>query len=327
MLNAKDRSGSGSVHISDFDKVIGDFGFTREDQTVKNVIEHCNVDSNEYVDFSALKDELSKERSIHNAKVVSSKPNRFRGVIAPAVPQTAGVLREEKRLSKERQAATVQEVGAEVRKVYKMLSHHEIDKDAALILLSEQRIFPTKEFIKIAAEMEAGEVPFADFNRALTTSDPHPEADVILQAETTAVFAGAIKPKVIDRFSEANPGRKLFKAPPSQHFVDPANAPEVEERKFSRRFTAAAKAKKSSMGTVFNENGRSQLGNLQHLEDLELDANGRRHNITDPELNPELARAQMHHGDCISWQQEELSELEQRNAAEAKPMGKKVSCC
>ena len=84
-----------------------------------------------------------------------------------------------------------------------------------------------------------------------------------------------------------------------------------------------ARAEKGVVGALLNETGDSWLGN-PHQVDWSASPSGRRHHVQDESFNPDWARAQLNHGDCISWQQYE-TELEARNAALERPVGRKVS--
>jgi hypothetical protein len=325
VLNAKDRSGSGKLPASDFLKVLSDFGYNNDTTTAKSILKHCAVDSSQSVDFNKLKEGLAEERKVQNAKIVSK--GKFKGVIvAPATPQTSGVVKENKALSREKQAKVVKDVNAEVLSVYKMMSTHEIDAGAGLFLLQQNSIYPTKEFVKLAAEMERQEVSFADFSRALTTSDPNPTSADILNAEATTVFAGACKVASLDRFSEENTtsGRKLFAPPKSAHFGDPAVIGEVELPKPGRKMLDS-KAKSAVMGTVFNETGLSSLGKDFNNSSFTPVVSGRKLVEADLERNPDLSRAKQNHGNVLTWNHEQNA-LEAVHAALEKPSGRKVCC-
>ena len=328
VLKAKDRADLGTIRVADFEKVISDFGLTRESLAVKNVLAHCSVDASENLDFNQLKQQLATERNVHNAKAITSKkPNKSKGAIKPAIPQVAG-LRKEELLSKKRQEQAVQELTAEVLNVYKMLAHHEIDRDAAVHLLSQHHIYPTKEFVKVASKMATVDVSFTDFSRALTNSDPYFRTQDIAVVDAGVVNAGSKKPAPLDKFAAPvlSTGKRVYKAPKSKHFALPDEVPPVEVLTPGKRL-AESVAYKSSVGGVLNENGRSSLGDNTEL-DLKIEASygvGRRHATVDQEQGAlDLARAQLSHGDCISWQQGQ-TELEIRNASMEKPSGRKVS--
>ena len=321
VLKTKDKSGKGAVKVSEFDNVISAFGLSWDSPAVKNVLEYCKIDKDENINFNALSDEILVEKQRLNA---IPKHKVRRPIVVIATPQTTGVLKEKKELMRERQQKAVQQQTEQVQTIYKMLSNHDISKNTAVNLLSQHQIYPTKDLLKIAAEMEVNEVPFADFNRALTSSDPFPRASAILSAETTTVFAGSPKRPPVDRFSveESTPGRRLFEIPPSAHFVPMEEFAITEFIKPGRKAAESPRGKTTTMGAVFNETGQSWLGDPEAV-DWSTPSAGRRHVVQDEGFGADVARAQLNHGDCISWADQE-SELEAWNAALARPEGRKV---
>ena len=322
VLNTKDKSGKGVVKMSEFDGVIQAFGLSWESTAVKNVLEHCKVDRGENLNFSALKDELLVEKQRLN----TIPKHKVRRPIVVATPQASGIIKEKQTQMREKQQRAVQQQTAQVQTIYKMLSNHDINKNTAVNLLSQHNIFPTKDLLKVAGEMELHEVPFAEFNRALTSSDPYPRASAILAAQSTSVLAGTPKRPPCDRFApeESMPGRRMFETPPSQHFVPPEEFAITEYIKPARKFTLSEnpRAKTSTVGAVFNETGDSWLGNPEDV-DWSTSPSGRRHAIYDGQI-VDVARAQLNHGDCISWDQRQ-TELEAWNEALTRPEGRKVS--
>ena len=322
VLNTKDKSGSGSLPISEFDKVVTAFGLSWEHQAVRNVLDHCKMESGDMINFSSLKSELAQEKRRLTAKPIMRHP-----VATIATPKVSGILKEQQREMKERQERTVKEQVSNVHTVYKMLANHDINKTTAVNLLRQQNIYPTKELLKITSEMETGEVSFADFNKSLTASEPFPRASTIIESQINSGFAGAVRPSSLDRFvsEDAIPGKKLFEIPPSQVAVVSNEELDLEPIKPAKRCIGWNKAKMNVMGALFNETGQSTLGHPDTIDWTYLSP-GRRHHIQDEYNYIDYARGQLNHGDCLSWRTEE-SELELRNAAEAKPTGKKVSLC
>ena len=324
VLKSKDRAGNETINLSEFDSVIQAFGLSWESTAVKNVLEHCKIDKNENINYSALKAELLAEKQRLNTVAKQG----VRRPVVVATPQASGLIKEKQQMVREKQQRAVQQQTDQVLTIYNMLSNHTINKNTAVNLLSQHQIYPTKELLKIAGEMEINEVPFAEFNRALTIGDPFPRASAILATEATAVLAGSPRRAPVDRFAPENssPGRRLFETPPSQHFVPPEEFAITEFIKPGRKFLdhdgQLPRAKVALMGAVFNESGESWLGNPEDV-DWSTSPSGRRHAAVDDRFNPNLARAQLSHGDCISWSQYE-TELEARNAALARPEGRKV---
>lgn len=321
VLNAKDKTGTGSIPIADFDRVIAAFGVSWDSPAVQNVLDHCKVGPNENMNFSSLKEEVKLEKQRLLAKPGARIARSTTTV--PAVPQASGILKEQA-IMKEKQKQAVLTQKNQINTIYNMLSKHDIDKTTAIKLLSQHQIYPTKELLRIAGEMEVNDVPFADFNRALTASEPYPRTSAILAAERNTVFAGAVRPSAVDRFTQedAIPGRKLFVVPKSQHFVPPDEPYDLEAFKPSRKMNDEARGKATCMGALFNETGDSTLGHPQEVDWTSAPA-GRRHLVVDEEIGVDYARAQLNHGNCVTWQCE-VSELEERNAALEKPVGRKV---
>lgn len=322
VLNAKDKTGKGSIPISEFENVIDAFGVSWDSPAVQNVLNHCKVEKNERMNFSSLKEELKLEKERLHAKP-SGRYTRA-PLTAPAVPQASGILKEKREALKEKQRRAVQVQTDQIHTIYNMLSRHDIDKSTAINLLSQYQIYPTKELVKIASEMEVNDVPFGEFSRALTASEPYSRTSEILASETSTVFAGGSRRTPVDRFGadEAVPGRRLFEIPKSQHFAPPDEPVQMGSFKPGRKLLDQARGKSTCMGALFNETGESWLGQPQEI-DWSSDPAGRRHLIVDDEIGVDYARAQLNHGNCVTWQCD-ITELEERNAALEKPEGRKV---
>jgi hypothetical protein len=321
VLTAKDKSGTGSLPISEFDKVVNAFGLSWDNPAVRNVLDHCRMEGGDRMNFSALKHELAAEKKRLTAKPIM----KAKSPSVLATPKVSGLLKEQQAYMREKQQRAVQEQVTHVNTVYKMLANHEIDRNIAVNLLGQHQIYPTKELLKVAADMELGEVSFAEFNRALTASDPFPRASAIVQAQTSSQLAGATRPPAVDKFvaEEAVPGRKLYDSPPSQVACLGDEILGPEPIKFTRKLAEDARGKECVMGALFNETGDSILGRPEEV-DWSSSPAGRRHHIKDSGRGARLARAQLDHGDCVSWSQYE-TQLEAYNAATARPEGRKVS--
>jgi hypothetical protein len=320
VLNTKDTSGTGSIPISEFDKVVVAFGLSWDTPAVKNVLEHCKMESGERLNFSELKSELSSEKKRLTAKpVLKANP-----AAVIATPKASGIIKEQQAYMRERQQRAVQENVSQIATVYKMLSRHEIDKRTAVSLLNQHHIYPTQELLKAATDMETGEVSFADFTRTLTASDPFPRVNAVMQAQTAAVCAGGARRKPVDMFvyEDVVPGRKLYEAPPSQVAPLPDEELVLEPSKPGRRPVEEARGNATVMGAIFNETGDSTLGSPESV-DWSPSRAGRRHHV-EGERGADLGRAQLNHGDCVTWGHDE-TELERRHAAIARPTGRKVS--
>lgn len=319
VLRAKDKSGTGTIHVTEFDQVVAAFGLSWDTPAVKNVLGHCKMDSGDRLDYSSLKGVLESEK-----KRLTARPVLRTKAAVIATPKASGVIKEQQEYIRERQQRAVQENVSHITTVYKMLARHDIDKRTAISLLQQHQIYPTKELVKVAAEMETGEVSFAEFRQALTASDPYPRAAAVTQAQTTMVYAGSIRPPPVDQFvpEEVVPGKKQFAIPPSQVAVVPDDELVLMPPKPARRPVEEARGKAAVMGALFNETGASLLGSPEDV-DWSASPSGKRHHVVEGRRGV-LARAQLHHGDCVTWSTEP-SPLEALHAELARPVGRKVT--
>jgi hypothetical protein len=75
--------------VAQFERVVGQF----PESAVASVRTHCQLDASRQVDLSGLERQLRRERSVHNAKLLSGGS---KGTIVPAVPQPTGLVREQR---------------------------------------------------------------------------------------------------------------------------------------------------------------------------------------------------------------------------------------
>jgi len=194
-LSKIDNSGRGLVHASELEKVLIDFDCPRSSDIAKKILKHCKFDTTKtYLDFNTLKNALTREREVLDAKAIlksknvsihnsnnnrtgdddddgdGNSDNREKSKVISTPTPTSST---QETLNAKR-GKVVEDQRKQVTTIHNMLAKHEIDTDTASYLLGLYNIQPTRQFLKLADSMTLNEVKLSDFTRALTTGDPVP---------------------------------------------------------------------------------------------------------------------------------------------------------
>lgn len=231
-LSKIDNSGRGLVQASELDQVLVDFDCPRNSDVAKKILKHCKYDTTKtYLDFNTLKNALTREREVLDAKAVLKAKNTIHNnnsnnnsnsnnsnnrvedngdagyvgsrdkstLISTPTPTTST-----QEMLNVKRGKVVEDQRKQVTTIHNMLAKHEIDADTASYLLGLYNIQPTRQFLKLADSMMLNdEVKLSDFTRALTTGEPMP-GDA-LDPLLPLVVAGNTKRISQDPFEEPLP--------------------------------------------------------------------------------------------------------------------------
>lgn len=200
----------GTLKIKDFDEIIHDLNFSKDSNSIKGMLKNCKVDRKNNLDLQSLKDAINIERAVYNAKNMKkiNQNNSNSNNVKEFNNTTNNSNIQDFNSSK--QIKTVEDKRKQVQTIYNMLSKHEIDTETASYLLSLHSIHPTKQFMKLAENMNLTEVKLVDFTRSLTTGEPALEQSIdpinlnsssssfyTTNVATTTAASRPITPKVV----------------------------------------------------------------------------------------------------------------------------------
>lgn len=60
VIKSRDLNNEGVIHTSDFRSAVADLGFAFGDPLIENILVHCVVNSDGFVDFNGLERELAR---------------------------------------------------------------------------------------------------------------------------------------------------------------------------------------------------------------------------------------------------------------------------
>lgn len=129
VVKSKDVNHRGVIHSSDFRSAVADLGFPFGHPIIENILVHCVINAEGFVDFTGLERELARERRVLNAKanaVTTARGKTSTGT--PLTPWRADVVHQQK-MQSERQAKLLQEKHNDVLIGFQQYEEQEISQE------------------------------------------------------------------------------------------------------------------------------------------------------------------------------------------------------
>lgn len=175
VLKSKDRTNTGVIHSSDFQRAITDLGFPVGDPIVQDMLVHCKIDHLGNIDFAPLEHELQTRRRIQSTKPKSlAQPLPTSRAAAAATGENIWRVEQDfaKRISLEQQAKRVQEYRQELMHIFRGFSHGQLSGPEVIDQLQTLGIMCTRALQMLLRELGSNDVNFVQFCAVLTKYDP-----------------------------------------------------------------------------------------------------------------------------------------------------------
>jgi hypothetical protein len=188
VIKSRDLNREGIIHTSDFRAAVADLGFPFGHPIVENILVHCVINTDGFVDFKGLEKELARfvtsffsvvlsslcsERRLVNAKANSLPSARVKtSTETPSAPWRADIVHQQK-MQSERQARLLQEKHHDVFESFRKYENQQSTEDELILSVQELGIVPTTSFLELLRTHRSCEIGFGEFMRSLINYDPH----------------------------------------------------------------------------------------------------------------------------------------------------------
>mmetsp|Transcript_3118 Transcript_3118/g.4810 ORF Transcript_3118/g.4810 Transcript_3118/m.4810 type:complete len:795 (+) Transcript_3118:89-2473(+) len=173
VIKSRDLNNEGIIHTSDFRSAVADLGFPFGHPIIENILVHCVIMPDGFVDFNGLERELARERRVTNAKASAIPSGRVKTSTGTALkPWRADVVHQQK-MQSERQAKLLQEKHNDVFDAFRKYEEQVHSEEELINCIKDLGIVPTRSFLELLRTNRSCEIRFGDFVRSLIHYDPN----------------------------------------------------------------------------------------------------------------------------------------------------------
>lgn len=172
MMKTRDALGTGKIHTSDFRAMANDLGYPLGHRVIENILVHCVINTEGFIDFTGVERELARERRLLSSNV--NKVDHMRQLTSfstPAHPWRADVVHKQK-MQSERQAKLLQEFQKNVSSEFQLFAAGKRSEESFVDYIQSLGIVPTKSFLELLRKNRSSDIQYSEFMRSLINYDP-----------------------------------------------------------------------------------------------------------------------------------------------------------